>query len=204
MQELDELLIYVNDNFEKLYFERNKLTKDKINIHNKNNQINKEIYNLENLKKISSLIKQVTIIISTIVSVYVSTTMILPSVDNIILTVLSFPMVYLSSNAVLNHFVNEIMYHFTSQTNNSLPVNLELLERTKNDNEIKLREIEVSIDKVDQLLTILSSVDKKINEYKDDQEVEVEFYDIKEEDKIVTFNKSLKLVKDIKKNNKDK
>ena len=204
MQELDELLIYVNDNFEKLYFERNKLTKDKINIHNKNNQINKEIYNLENLKKISSLIKQITIIISTIVSVYVSTTMILPSVDNIILTVLSFPMVYLSSNAVLSHFVNEIMYHFTSQTNNSLPVNIELLERTKNDNEIKLREIEVSIDKVDQLLTILSSVDKKINEYKDDQEVEVEFYDIKEEDKIVTFNKSLKLVKDIKKNNKDK
>lgn len=204
MQELDNLLNYVNDMFEKSYFERNKLTKEKITICDKNNQINKEIYSLENLKKISSILKQITIIISTIISVYVSTTMILPSVDNIILTVLSFPMVYLSSNAVLNHFVNEIMYHFTSQTNNSLPVNIELLERTKNDNEIKLREIEISIDKVDQLLTVLSSVDKKINEYKEDQEVEVEFYDINEEDKIVTFDKSLKLVKDIKKNNKDK
>ena len=204
MQELDNLLNYVNDMFEKSYFERNKLTKEKITICDKNNQINKEIYSLENLKKISSILKQITIIISTIISVYVSTTMILPSIDNIILTVLSFPMVYLSSNAVLNHFVNEIMYHFTSQTNNSLPVNIELLERTKNDNEIKLREIEISIDKVDQLLTVLSSVDKKINEYKEDQEVEVEFYDINEEDKIVTFDKSLKLVKDIKKNNKDK
>ena len=199
MEELDKLLNNINKKISDIELLRDNYIKKRIIINSDNLDIKKEYEYLRKLDKYSSLLKKIVNLLSVLSTLYISGTILYQSLNNIMLVFLTSPIVYLISDEVFNYVVNNILYNLKNCTTNSIPVKKEMLEKTMNDNEIKLAELDIEIENKNYTLNYLKSLEKEINNYKDDQEVEVEFYDIEQTDKIVKFNKSLKLIKNINK-----
>lgn len=199
MEEISKLIDFLDEKYIKLKNDSRDVNKEKAKVINNINKLKEQYNNLYALNESYEIINKIGKLITLIMSVYICQTIMFETLNNTLLTVLSSPFVYLSSSGVINTVIDNMLYRLNGYTLKSLPIELEKLNNTITDCNNKIEELDVIMDKQYELYNHLKDIEKQILDYKDDNEVEVEFYDIKEEDNVISFNKYLKLIKDDRK-----